>query len=101
MSDELYPYLGAKVRDAREASRLTQSDLARRLRLSRSSIANIEAGRQAVYLHQAIALADALGLSLSDLTPPISGRKPRPERDGDLIRQIIHESEDYIVDGAP
>ncbi len=100
MSDSLYAYLGAKVRGTREASRLTQVDLARRVGLSRSSVANIEAGRQAVYLHQAIILAAALGLPLSDLIPQASREAPSTEADEDRIRRLVQDSEDYVSDGS-
>ncbi len=37
---------GARVKEAREKAKLSQSELAKRLGLTRSSVANIEAGRQ-------------------------------------------------------
>lgn len=49
---------------------LTQEDLSRRMRLTRCSITNIEAGRQAVMLHDLGRLSVALGCDVSDLVPP-------------------------------
>jgi transcriptional regulator with XRE-family HTH domain len=48
MSEELffYPAFGERVKQAREAAGLTQLDLAKKIGLTRSSVANIEAGRQ-------------------------------------------------------
>ena len=43
--------LGAKVAQLREALGWTQADLAKRIALTRTSVANIEAGRQRVLLH--------------------------------------------------
>lgn len=37
---------GARVKEAREKAKLSQAELAKRLGLTRSSVANIEAGRQ-------------------------------------------------------
>ena len=70
MTDQIYAAFGRKVRTRREAMRITQSDLSTRIGLSRASIANIEAGRQAVLLHQFLALADALTIPPMELVPP-------------------------------
>ncbi|WP_027947200.1 helix-turn-helix domain-containing protein [Amycolatopsis taiwanensis] len=51
---------GERVRDARERARLTQIQLGNRLSLTRSSIVNIEAGRQAATAEQVIGTAQAL-----------------------------------------
>lgn len=70
--NEIYVTLGRTVRKQREAMRLTQADLGDRIGLSRASVANIEGGRQAVLLHQFLALAEALAMRPMDLIP--SGR---------------------------
>lgn len=43
--------MGAKIRIVREALGLTQDDLATRVGLNRTSVTNIEAGRQRLILH--------------------------------------------------
>lgn len=53
---------GARVRTGREVSGATQQDLADRLGMSRSSVANIESGRQASTAEQVIQTAEALGV---------------------------------------
>lgn len=68
--DPRYESFGAAVAVRRDQIRMTQARLAERVGLSRASIANIERGRQSVLLHQAIDLAAALGLQLTDLLPP-------------------------------
>lgn len=60
-SADIYKFFGQRVLAERTALGLSQDDLARRVDLSRASIANIEAGRQRVLLHQVLALAHALG----------------------------------------
>jgi transcriptional regulator with XRE-family HTH domain len=67
--DEIYATLGRSVRKRRENLRLTQADLGAKIGLSRASIANIEGGRQAVLLHQFLALAEALTVQPTDLIP--------------------------------
>ena len=60
---------GERVRSARLDARLTQEDLAQRVGLSRTSVVNIEHGRQGVYLRFLIPLANALECSAVSLLP--------------------------------
>jgi transcriptional regulator with XRE-family HTH domain len=67
---EIYILFGRRVAQARDSAGLTQSGLADKIGLSRASIANIEAGRQRIVLHQALEIADALSISsISELLP--------------------------------
>lgn len=52
---------GQRVRSARAAAGLTQTELGERLNLTRSSVANVEAGRQAATAEQVIQTAEAVG----------------------------------------
>ncbi len=54
---------------ARERAGLTQDALAARVSLSRTSVTNIEKGRQKVLLHTFWGLADALGVAPAVLLP--------------------------------
>jgi len=91
VTDQIYKAFGRKVRTRREGLRITQSDLSVRLGLSRASIANIEAGRQAVLLHQFLALADALAIPPMDLVPP-----PQPAGDPpDLPEEVMKFMQTY------
>lgn len=89
--EQIYDLFGNRVADARMAANLTQRILGEKVGLSRASVANIEAGRQRVVLHQAIQIAEALGLpSVSELLP------------SDLVRPITPASpgERYKLSGA-
>jgi transcriptional regulator with XRE-family HTH domain len=55
-----WPAFGARVKEAREAADLTQTELARRLGMTRSSVANFEAGRQKPTVEKAVEVAVAL-----------------------------------------
>jgi DNA-binding XRE family transcriptional regulator len=66
-----YRKLAEQVRDRREALGLTQAELAERAVMSRSSVANLETGRQAILLHQFVGLAKALELPWTELMPDI------------------------------
>jgi transcriptional regulator with XRE-family HTH domain len=67
----IYEAFGAQVRERRTALRLTQQELAGRIELTRGSVANIEAGRQSVLLHQFLAIASALQLKPVELLPVV------------------------------
>lgn len=58
---------GHAVRERRTNLKLTQADLAARTKISRSSISEIELGRENISLERAERLAQALGCQLADL----------------------------------
>ncbi len=65
----LYREFGEILRSYRKAAGLTQSEVAERVQLQRTSITNIEKGRQHVPLHQVFRLASAVGAEPADLLP--------------------------------
>lgn len=65
-----YADLGQRVQRARTAARVTQQQLASAAGLTRSSIANVEAGRQRVPTHVLAAMACALRVDAGDLFTP-------------------------------
>lgn len=77
-SDVLYTY-GAGIKQAREQKGMTQEHLASLVGLTRSSIANIEAGRQDTPLSQAVLLAEVLGVSLTVQMPGHGSERPGDE----------------------
>ena len=67
---ELYRRLGQAVAERRRDLGFTQSEIAKKLGLSRASLANLENGRQRIMVHQLFALVNALKLgSILDLVP--------------------------------
>lgn len=68
-SHEFYKAFGARVATARKARRITQAKLASVLGLSRTSVTNIEKGRQQVQVHTLARLADILSVHVSELLP--------------------------------
>jgi transcriptional regulator with XRE-family HTH domain len=70
--DAFYEEFGARVRAAR-GQRLSQTQLARQVGLSRGSIANIETGRQHVPLHMLLVLARELDVDPTSLLPMTLG----------------------------
>jgi transcriptional regulator with XRE-family HTH domain len=64
----LYIELGKKIKNAR-GTRLSQADLAKGSALSRTSITNIEKGRQHLPLHTLYSIANALEIPIGALLP--------------------------------
>ncbi len=59
--EAVYQAIGARVRMIRETLGVEQATLAKRCGLSRPTIANMEAGRQRIYMHHIDKIAEALG----------------------------------------
>lgn len=69
LQEDLYKAVGQQIRRIREERQLTQSELASLVSLTRSSITNIEQGRQKLLLHTLYDIATALAVKPSDLLP--------------------------------
>lgn len=66
----MYKEVGRLVRAHRIKQNLSQMDLARRVGHTRTSITNIEAGRQRLPLDLLFNFANVLGLEVRELLPP-------------------------------
>lgn len=73
---DIYRDFGRKVADLRNGAGLTQAELARKIGVSRASLANIERGEQRVYIHQLLNISTAFGHQKIDDILPMSGRLP-------------------------
>ena len=69
----LYEEVGGRIREARMAKDVTQEGLAKRVGLTRTSITNVEAGRQKLLLHTLVEIAEALGVDVRELLPSSAG----------------------------
>jgi transcriptional regulator with XRE-family HTH domain len=65
----LYHLVGERIRKARSRAKLSQAKLALALGLSRTSVVNIEAGRQKAPLHVLWQVAEILGTEAALLIP--------------------------------
>lgn len=70
-----YRGLGSLVRRAREASKLTQEELAAAIGISRTSLTNMELGRQRVLVDQLVGIASILKVSIESLIPDIRSQE--------------------------
>jgi transcriptional regulator with XRE-family HTH domain len=75
-----YELLGERIKDARTGAKLKQETFATYLKLSRSSIVNIEKGRQHPQIHLLWDIAKILNIEVSELFPEMpSAEKISPE----------------------
>lgn len=91
-SDILNLKVACKIEEMRLEKGLTQEQLASDVGISRTSLVNMEAGRQAISLVRLFAFADSLDVEAKDLLPDnkwykkYKGKKLRKE-----IRLVIDE----------
>lgn len=74
-----YLELGKRVRKARKKLDLTQDDLANLLSLNRTSITNIEKGKQRLLAHTLVELANNLKIPVIELLPEIPQNSQKKE----------------------
>ncbi len=98
MPDEFYAELGSNIRKRRVAIGMTQSDLAAKAGVKRTSIANMERGAQAILVHQLLNIARALKVSSASLMPKDDQRpmaEPEVEFSED-VQQLLGKLERTI-----
>ena len=69
--DSVYAEIGSQIRQLRTKKRITQQRLAELASLTRTSITNIEKGRQKLPIHTLYVLANALGVEAKDFLPDV------------------------------
>lgn len=91
-SQTFYAQLGICIKEAREERGLTQEALGNSVGLSRTSITNLERGKQKVLLHTFVNIANVLKVNPESLLP-----KTQLSSDGELD-QILkeHSTEEQI-----
>jgi transcriptional regulator with XRE-family HTH domain len=96
--DGIYEEFGRRLRSARKAANLTQEDLAERVGLSRTSITNIERGRQHVPLHMLFSLATAVGVEPAELLPQKEAAYTLEMIDQELLKetQLGQEGKEWL-----
>ena len=96
--DPIYEEFGRGLRSARKAANLTQEALAERVGLSRTSITNIEKGRQHVSLHMLFSLANAVGVEPAELLPEKEAAYKLEMIDQELLKEtrLGQEGKEWI-----
>jgi transcriptional regulator with XRE-family HTH domain len=83
--DPFYRRLGTRIRDRRRAKKITQEAVAVHMGLTRTSIVNIEKGRQHLAVHQLVRISDLLGCAPGDLIPPSQEDAMLPDKIRDQL----------------
>ncbi|MBD3676358.1 MAG: helix-turn-helix transcriptional regulator [Planctomycetaceae bacterium] len=88
--DPLYREIGNRIREAR-AGKLTQDELAEKISMDRSSISNIELGRQKLFAHTLFQIALVLGVSPAHLLPEESPSHMANDAIPDDVPEVAHK----------
>ncbi len=86
--ESVYEDLGRNIRRARLHAGLTQEQLGRAVGLTRTSVNNIEHGRQKVLVHTLLELASACGVTPDSLLVREAAAAPVPPDVRDWIERI-------------
>lgn len=73
---DVYVKIGQRIRRIRERRGATQAALASRANLTRTSLSNIEAGRQRISVRALLEMAAALDVDPADLLPDLRRASP-------------------------
>lgn len=89
--DGFYEQLGDRIRRARLSAGLSQEELGRKVGLNRSSISNVEKGRQRILAHVLMDFSAALNVSPARLL----GDGPA---EPDLLSGLPEETKSFVED---
>src|SRR5919112_2069649 len=91
--EELYKFIGLRVKTEREDLEMSQATLAEHLGLTRTSITNIENGQQKVQLHALFQIAEVFGIPVLDLLPTSSNQAAVKERH---LKKLSPEEREWV-----
>jgi transcriptional regulator with XRE-family HTH domain len=87
---------GKLLKQRRTELKLSQKDFARAVGLSRTSITNIERGRQPVSLPSVYAMADALQADVGDLLPTIKPSAVVPRAVFKKLKHVTSKQSNWL-----
>ncbi len=94
--EALYVLVGQQIRKARKEHGLTQAQLATNVSLTRTSITNIEHGRQKLLLHTLYEIANALAIEPHALLPPPNKLLRAQGIDQDIPADLSRDEREWI-----
>ena len=90
----LYQLIGKNINRARVGSELTQEELANLANISRTSITNIEKGRQKLPIHTLYSIALSLEVEISSLLPKLNFAN---SKENIIPNNLSNEEESWLV----
>lgn len=101
--ENLYKEIGQNIKKIRQTKKLSQAEVAIKLGLERTSVTNIENGKQRITLHSLYELCDLLGADIFKVIP--SNRKTEKKiynvTDGENTLQVDEDSFSIINKYVP
>lgn len=94
--DTIYSIIGSRIREYRKKTQLSQEDLAFEVDVSRTSIVNIERGRQRLPIHLLWNIADVLDVEPSSFLPEREQVYQQPKAktvDDETLKTIDYKSQ--------
>jgi transcriptional regulator with XRE-family HTH domain len=95
-SEDLYKEIGQRIRCVREERKLTQAELAAVVLLTRTSITNIEHGRQKLLLHTLYDIAAALAVEPCNLLPEVTNGVNKHVLGQSISGDLSTDEQDWI-----
>jgi DNA-binding XRE family transcriptional regulator len=100
--DAFYRELGTQIVQIRKDRNITQEQLATILGLTRTSVTNIEKGRQKILFHTCVMIAQALSVDLMELMPTAFSRSSMIEKmDGPTRESILRSFPELASTAKP
>jgi transcriptional regulator with XRE-family HTH domain len=96
---EVYKLIGQRIRAAREKRGLSQEKLAARVDLTRTSITNIEKGRQKLLVHTLFLFSEALAVPIVDLISAPQMVDPVDAAEKALPANLPKNTRDWVLSG--
>lgn len=93
--ETFYQKLGRQIRAARKKSHLTQEALALKISLNRTSITNIEQGRQQLLVHTLVEIANVLDVAPESLLPKLHPSL-KEELDEELLEDPLPQAQEWV-----
>lgn len=93
-TDPIYGFIGQRVSEVRRQRNMTQEQLADAIGLQRTSITNIERGRQKMLIHTLYEIAVTLKVRVHDLLPD-------QERSSNPLARLDPSQKDLLIKAIP
>lgn len=91
--DQFYVEVGKLLLAARQKAGLTQEQLAKEVGLTRTSVTNMERGRQKILLHTLADIARVLKTSVGAMVPSPAA----PSKLSDLVKGRSVKEQDWVI----
>lgn len=89
----LYTIIGKRITDLRKFNNETQEQLGKKIGLKRSSVSNIEQGRQQISLHLLYRVAQVYDTEIYSLLPRVNDLASKVSLEFNNVKEMLKENE--------